>query len=389
MQFLDKTQDITQHPASINTQKRHTLPEKTLPAVAVFQRVKGKAYVLSKEQIGPVTIKSVEDNIQLKQPDPIKAFKFIQHKQGSTRHPSHIAGNKTSISFQLKPCAGNPGVIQREPGDGKELLDDLTNPGWMPKGSKTYAGKEAITGAELKLLMKGAVESAWKTYAYHATKSANVESIISKGLDPRRGGTGAAAGSDAFEEHSRGHVHYTRKLGLAEDYKAHFEGHTPFGRKVEQPEAAEVLQVAIPKDIGGSEEIDPDSKAYDQAYRTRSGIPGKFIRRIAPVPIPPSRKMKGTIKPGENEIAWAEHVIRGQAETSALLSNMPYYATNIMYDMMKKGLDVETMLLLIKQGLRSMSTDAILEMTLENRQLNPRLYQNRMDPTGRLLPFRL
>ena len=69
----------------------------------------------------------------------------------------------------------------------------------MPHGAETFAGKKAITGAELKLLMKGAVESAWKTYAYHATKSANAESIADSGLDPRRGGTGAAKGSAAFE----------------------------------------------------------------------------------------------------------------------------------------------------------------------------------------------
>ena len=48
----------------------------------------------------------------------------------------------------------SPGVIQREPGDGKEVLDDLTNPEWMPHGAETFAGKKAITGAELKLLMK-------------------------------------------------------------------------------------------------------------------------------------------------------------------------------------------------------------------------------------------
>ena len=67
---------------------------------------------------------------------------------------------------------------------------------------------------------------------------------------------------------------------------------------------------------------------------------------------------------------------------------MPSYATSIMYDMMKRGLDVTTMLQLIRQGLRSMSTDAILEMTPENRELNPRLYQNRIDPTGQPLPFK-
>jgi hypothetical protein len=302
------------------------------------------------------------------------------------------AGNR-AVRDLLQRSRPARALIQREPGpgDGKEVLDDLTRPDWLPHGAETFAGKKAITGAELKLLMKGAVESAWKTYAYHATKSANAESIADSGLDPRRGGTGAAKGSGAFEEHSRGHVHYTRKLGLADDYKRHFEGNGPFGRKVETPEDAEILQVAIHADIGAREEVDPDSKAYDRAYRTRSRIPGEYIRRLGPIPIPAkpgSRKKATPLVRGANERAWAEHVIRGQAEDKAFLSNMPTYATNIMYDMMKRGLHVTTVLQLIRQGLRSMSTDAILEMTPENRELNPRVYQNRMDPTGQPLPFK-
>jgi hypothetical protein len=294
----------------------------------------------------------------------------------------------------LQQTAGNQavsGLLQRQ-GDGKEVLDDLTRPGWVPQGAQTLAGKKAITGTELNLLMKGAVESAWKTYAYHATKSANVRSIGESGLDPRRGGTGAAKGTDTFESHSRGHVHYTRKLDLAHDYRRHLEGDTAaFGRAVETPEAAEVLQVAIPRDIAAGEEVDPDSKVHDRAYRTSSRISGKYIRRLAPVPIPAkpeSRKKAAPLVPGANERAWAEHVIRGQAEDSAFLSNMPGYATDILYDMMKRGLDVTTVLQLIRQGLRSMSTDAILEMTEANRKVNPRVFQNRMDPTGQPLPFR-
>jgi hypothetical protein len=294
--------------------------------------------------------------------------------------------------------AASPGVIQRQRGVGQEVFDDLTRPEWMPHGAKTSAdrpaGKKAITGSELKLLMQGAVESAWKTYAYHATKSANVESIVAAGLDPSRGGTGAAKGSAAFEEHSRGHVHYTRNLRVAEDYKEHFQGGSPFGPKVpkvETPEDAEVLQVAIHRDIGTEEEVDPDSRgARGTAYRSRSRIPGKFIRSLKPVPIPAkpdSRKKAAPLVRGANKRAWAEHVQRGHAEDSALLSNMPPHATDIMYDMMKRGMDVTTVLQLIRQGLRSMSTDAILETTDKNLQLHPRM-KNRMDPTGREFPFK-
>jgi hypothetical protein len=290
--------------------------------------------------------------------------------------------------------AASAGVIQRQRkrGDGKEVLDDLTRPEWKPHGPQTLAGKKAITGAELKLLMKGAVESAWKTYAYHATKSANVASIADSGLDPRHGGTGAAKGSTAFEEHSKGHAHYTRKLDVADVYRRHLTGDSSAfpGRAVETPEDAEILQVAIHAEDRAQEEADPDSKARDYAYRTRSRIPGKYIRRLAHVPIPAkpdSRKKAAPLVRGANERAWAEHVIRGQAEGSAFRSNMPAYATAIMYDMMKRGLEVTTVNQMIRQGLRSMSIDAIMELTPGNIEVNPRLvFQDRLDPTGQPLP---
>jgi hypothetical protein len=307
-----------------------------------------------------------------------------QQQTSAVAAPASSGHSFADLSVEAKaPASGR--AAARKP--GKEVLDDLTRPGWMPQGSETLAGKKAITGAELKLLMKGAVESAWKTYAYHATKSANAQSIADSGLDPRRGGTGASKGSEALEEQSRGHVHYTRQLGLAKDYKAHLAGDPrPFPKlKVETPEDAEVLQVAIHAETGAREEVDPDQTG---AYRTRSRIPGKYIRRLAPAPIPAkpdSRKKVAPLVRGASKRAWAEHVSRGRAEDAAFLSNMPIDTKVIMYDMMKRGLDVTTMLQLIRQGLRSMSTDAILEWTPENEKLNQRLRSDLMDPTGQPL----
>jgi hypothetical protein len=286
-------------------------------------------------------------------------------------------------------------VIQRN-GKGKEVVNDLTNPGWFPPGkSETNAGKAAITGAELKILLRGAAIAAWDTYSYHATKSENTESIVNKGLDPNRGGTGAASGNTEFEKHSRGQVHYTRNRGLAEDYQRHFQGDSPFGRKDPNPGPAEVLKIAVPRDIIEQEEIDPDSRTSDRAYRTTKHIPGKYIRKTNPVPIPePKAQKRGKQKaepliPGANAEVWKEHVIRSFAETDALLSNMPSSATNVLYDIMKRGLDVTTVLQLVKQALQSMPASDILEFKPEDYKANPRVMQGEhIDATGDILPLK-
>jgi len=303
------------------------------------------------------------------------------------------SGSRSRLPIQSK--SSGTGVVQLN-GKGKAVVDDLTNPKWQPPGKReTNAGKEAITGAELKILLRGAAIAAWKTYAFHATKSSNVESITSSGLDPNRGGTGAAEGNAQFEAQSKGKVHYTRNRGLAEDYKNHFEGKTPFGRKDPNPQPAEVLKLAIPRSVADNEEKDPDSRVSDRAYRTTEAIPGNNIRSTKPKPIPPSRTQKRgkgknqPLKPGENAEAWKDHFIRSFADTDALHSNMPTSATNILYDMMQNGLDVNVVYHILKQALQSMPASDILEFTPEDRELNPRVYQsNDIDNTGDFLPMK-
>ena len=314
------------------------------------------------------------------------------HKNLSSEFGAY-SGSQSTVPIQLK--GSESGVVQLN-GEGKAVVDDLTNPKWQPPGKReTNAGKEAISGAELKILLRGAATAAWKTYAFHATKSSNVESITSSGLDPNRGGTGAAEGNAQFEAQSKGKVHYTRNRGLAEDYKRHFEGGTPFGRKDPNPEPAEVLKLAIPKSVADNEEKDPDSRVSDRAYRTTEAIPGNNIRSTKPKPIPPSRAHKRgkgknqPLKPGENAEAWKDHFIRAFADTDALHSNMPTSATNILYDMMQNGLDVNVVYHILKQALQSMPASDILEFTPEDRELNPRLYQsNNIDNTGDFLPMK-
>lgn len=361
-----------------------------------------------KSKVGESSFQFVDNRSESKTHMKLQKMAFFSPQTNQALQLQIIANSQTKNSVQKQrteeenllqgkfdgiPVTDN--VLQRN-GKGKEVVNDLTNPAWQPPGeSKTNAGKAAITGAELKILLRGAAIAAWDTYSFHATKSENTESIITKGLDPNRGGTGAAAGNAEFEKHSKGQVHYTRNRGLAEDYQRHFQGESPFGRKDPNPGAAEVLKIAVPRDVIEHEEIDPDSRTSDRAYRTTKHIPGKYIRKTNPVPIPgPKTQKRGKQKaepliPGANAEAWKEHVLRSFAETDALLSNMPATATNVLYDVMKRGLDVSTVLQLVKQALQSMPASDILEFKPEDYKANPRVMQGgHIDATGDILPLK-
>lgn len=278
--------------------------------------------------------------------------------------------------------------------EGKDVVNDLTNRKWLPshidkqdeswqeksKSDKKQAlkGKKNITGKELKILLEGAVEAAWTTYAYHATQSKNVKSITEHGLDPKKGGTGAAKGDKKFEKESKKRVHFTRDRYVAGSYKEHLEGGTPFGRKHESPAPAEVLQVVIPRDIAAREKIDQSSRPSDRAYRTEHPISGEYIRRTVPVPL----------ELAWNDQAWQDHVKRALAEHSALLSNMPPKAKQVLEKVLERGLDKETVIQLIKQGLRSLEIGDILDIQKpKHREANPRILSGGMDPTGTFLPL--
>lgn len=380
----DKTQENRSQSVAKEVRQMNSNHEST------FQFVDNRPETLAQRKLQEMANESLQT----------KPFVPLETKSDSSGKPmqmKEIEENKLSHG-QFEVRTENPthsGVIQRN-GEGKAVVADLTNPAWQPPGKhETNAGKAAITGADLKILLRGAAIAAWKTYAYHATKSANVGGITSKGLDPNRGGTGAAAGNEHFEDQSKGKIHYTRNRNLAEDYQRHFEGATPFGRKDPNPAPAEVLKIAIPRDVAENEEIDPDSRTSDRAYRTTEAISGEYIRSTKPKALPPERVQKRgkrkdqPLKPGANAEAWKDHVIRSFADTSALISNMPTSATNILYDMKQNGMDIMTVCQLIKQALQSMPASDILELTPEDRKANPRVFQGaHIDATGESLPFK-
>lgn len=214
---------------------------------------------------------------------------------------------------------------------------------------------------DLKTLMQEAALAALTTYAYHATRSRNAPSILSEGLDPDYGGTGAAKGDATFEQHSKNKVHYTRQISLADDYKSYFEGGTPFGtRQVDKPAPAEVLQVAVHANLLGSEAVDPDSARTDRAFTNTGAVPGEYIRSLAPVPVDPSETE--TELPVLSKKAMRAMLVQGSAESDALWSNMSKAGRDVVDDMVEASdhLTRADVLQMVRNGLHSFRLDDLV-----------------------------
>lgn len=281
-------------------------------------------------------------------------------------------GGRRAARFSATTAAG-AGVVQRNGKTSKEILDDMTDP--------TIRRRGTISGDDLRFLLEEAAKSALRTYAYQATKSAAVGSISTSGLDPQYGGTGASKGVEAFEKQSRGQVHYTRSLNTAADYRDFFQGGTPFGphRQVDQPGPAEILQITLPKELLGVEELDPDSPSSQKSFRTKNPIPGQNIRSLKPRDVP---QQAGPLKPGANADAWIDYVQRGNIESEALFSNMSATAQKRIRDLVGENdaLDKNTILGMLKQGLKSMKTSDILEFAELTKANLPARFT--LSPTG-------
>jgi hypothetical protein len=236
---------------------------------------------------------------------------------------------------------------------------------------------------QLALLMQEAALAALKTYAFHATRSSSAPSILDGGLDPSYGGTGAAEGTGAFEEHSRGKIHYTRKLGLAEDYQRFFEGGTPFGpkRTVATAEAAEVLQVVISNQRASTEAVDPDSAPTDLAFTNTVRVPGAAIRSLKPQDVSPSDTERQLPELAPEAIR--SMLVAGAAESYALLTNMSVTGRRLIDDMLAANakLDLDDVMQMLRQGLHSFRLQDLIDF---GKLLELRI-QGRapLTPTGR------
>jgi hypothetical protein len=105
---------------------------------------------------------------------------------------------------------------------------------------------------------------------YHATRNANVASIAQTGLDPGRGGSGAAQASGVadFVAHSQNRVHVSKSRGTGRFYRDFLGGRAN----------AQILRTFARRSMRHKMEDDPDSDPAMKAYRTAHPIKGKYIR---------------------------------------------------------------------------------------------------------------
>ena len=190
---------------------------------------------------------------------------------------------------------------------------------------------------------------AQQTRFYHATRTRNLggpDGILEDGLQPRFGGTGAAAGNDNFEATSRGKVHVTRDEDHAHDYKTYYEtGVMPTNPDLTTQDRSpgEVLKVSLPRAL--KDQLRPDKD--DPLARTLDvAIPPEHIKPSSPAPHP------GPREPGreaEYQDAFLAHQARGEAENAALASNMSAEQRAILekFPPEKRGPAMQ----MIKQGL--------------------------------------
>lgn len=236
-----------------------------------------------------------------------------------------------------------------------------------------------IPANDLHLLLRHAAAAAWKTFAFHGTKSSRVEGpggIAATGLDPNYGGTGAAKGSSEFEEQSKQKVHYTRDIYHAREYQDYFEGRSAFSGQTypqEQQGPAEILQLSLPASVAGSEQRDVSDK---QGITTNQAIPPENVRRLKPAD-PPATKQEG-------ELMWRQHQLKGLGSLIALKSNMAPEGQQLLSELVRLGSKESELLQMVKQALMANPADKFLPPAEAN--LNRNWYKSDRGATGHPLP---
>lgn len=122
----------------------------------------------------------------------------------------------------------------------------------------------------------------------HVTRNSNVDSILQNGLLTNHGGRGGAseaARSQAFQQHSQGHVHLGQDMGLTDNRPSHF--YQQFYNSKGIPNTTLTVYPG-PQQLVHLQD-DPDDR-QGQRYRTTEDVPPDQIH-----PIPLTVRENGTI----------------------------------------------------------------------------------------------
>jgi hypothetical protein len=295
--------------------------------------------------------------------------------------PAQLTGPSTTASGASAPAlpvSSSPAVplLHQIPVNSSPVSSSVASS--ASGGITQPAKRQPIPAETVAKLMQHAATAAYKTFAYHATKTGAVEGptgIAATGLQPRYGGTGASGTSEEMIEQSRGKVHYARRYEHVDAYREFSEGSkTAFPGKVHpSPGPSEVLQLSLHASDLQHEQRDRDDNS---ARVTPQAIAPESIKRLKPSPIPASR--------AEGELMWREHNLRGLTSLEALKSNMPAEGQQMVDELVGSGLHESALLQMVKQGLMAHNTEKFLPF--DQIRHNPRVAQSHLSGTGTPLP---
>jgi hypothetical protein len=199
--------------------------------------------------------------------------------------------------------------------------------------------------SDLDALMRHATVAAYKTFAFHATKTKNIQGkrgIGQTGLDPGHGGTGAASSSATQAAASQQKVHYTRRHDHAQKYEGFLQG-VPFGGRVHPRRLrgpAEMLQLNLTSDVLASQAKDPDDQL---AFTTTQAISPNNIQRLKPKDLKAAR--------AQGRRGWQEHDLKGVTALDALKSNLSDEGRAALQRLVASGHNETELMQMVKQGL--------------------------------------
>jgi hypothetical protein len=287
----------------------------------------------------------------------------------------HLTGPSTTGSdAAASPMRSSPSVplLRQVP------VNEASGASTASGGVAPPAKRAPIAADTVAKLMQHAAVAAYKTFAYHATKTGAVQGptgVAATGLQPRYGGTGASGTSQEMIEQSRGKVHYARGYEHVDKYREFAEGSkTAFPGKVHpSPGPSEVLQLSLHAADLQHEQRDRDDNA---ARVTPQAIAPESIKRLKPSAIPATR--------AEGEMMWRDHQLRGLTSLQALKSNMPAEGQQMVDDLVTGGVQESALLQMVKQGLMASNTEKFLPF--DQIRHNPRVAQSHLSGTGTPLP---
>ena len=176
--------------------------------------------------------------------------------------------------------------------------------------SSVFDPNNTTPNREESRMLSGMVDAAGDSVHYHGTKDRNLDGstgILSQGLDPNRGGTGAGTLDQETYEECLNKVHLSPVFGRCNEYAEWFEGGTLSGVDEKHDDIAQssVMRATLPKNL--TEQLSKD-KDDPMGVTSTAKIDPDYLRDNRPVDV------------GQGD--WEDHETKSVVQMRALLTHL-------------------------------------------------------------------